>query len=48
MVWRSLVWAGGSGCWYFDSSWYFFSASVSPASHQNFWFAELTLSTSAL
>jgi hypothetical protein len=26
MAWRSFVWAGGSGCQSFDSSWCFFSA----------------------
>jgi hypothetical protein len=26
MAWRSIVWAGGSGCQSFDSSWCFFSA----------------------
>jgi hypothetical protein len=30
MTWRSFVWAGGSGCQSFDSSWYFIS--VAPAS----------------
>jgi hypothetical protein len=26
VAWRSFVWAGGSGCWSLDSSWFFFSA----------------------
>jgi hypothetical protein len=25
MAWRSFVWAGGLGCWTFDSSWCYFS-----------------------
>jgi hypothetical protein len=26
MAWRSFVWAGGSGCWSFANSWWFFPA----------------------
>jgi hypothetical protein len=48
MAWRRFVWAGGSGCQSFDSSWWFFLPSVAPASQQNFWFTELMLSASAL
>jgi hypothetical protein len=48
MALRSFVWAGDSGCWSPDSSWCFFLLpSAAPASQQNFWFMELTLSASA-
>jgi hypothetical protein len=48
VAWRSYVWAGDSGCWIFASSWWFFLPGVSPASQQDFYFMELTLSASSL
>jgi hypothetical protein len=37
VVWRSFVWAWGSGCQSFDSSWWFyFLPRVAPVSQQNF------------
>jgi hypothetical protein len=48
VAWRSFVWAGGSECQSFDSSWCFFLPSVAPASQQDFLFTELMVSASVL
>jgi hypothetical protein len=49
MAWRSFLWARGSWCQSFDSSWCFISAKCGPrVSLQGFGVMEFTLSGSAL
>jgi hypothetical protein len=36
VAWRSFEQAGGSECWSFESSWWFFLPSVALTSQQNF------------
>jgi hypothetical protein len=37
MVWRSFIWARGSGCWSFDSPWCFISAVCGSSISVRFW-----------